>query len=94
MNLTLKKSDLFAVLSKAASVTENKATMPILASVLLDAQGDTLTVSAYDLEVAYVGLVGAAVTHQVRCPGDGADGVGADGARGMSYQGKESAHPA
>ena len=36
--------------------------MPILASVLLDAQGDTLTVSAYDLEVAYVGLVGATVT--------------------------------
>lgn len=62
MNLTVKKSDLFAVLSKAASVTENRATMPILASVLLDAQGDTLTVSAYDLEVAYVGLVGATGT--------------------------------
>ena len=62
MNLTLKKSDLSAILSKASSVTENKATMPILASVLLDAQGDTLTVSAYDLEVAYVGLVGATVT--------------------------------
>ena len=61
MNLTVKKSDLFAILSKASSVTENKATMPILASVLLDAQGDTLTVSAYDLEVAYVGIVGAAV---------------------------------
>jgi DNA polymerase-3 subunit beta len=42
-------------------VTENKATMPILASVLLDAQGDTVSVSAYDLEVAYVGLVGATV---------------------------------
>ena len=62
MNLTVKKSDLSAILSKASSVTENKATMPILASVLLDAQGDTLTVSAYDLEVAYVGLVGATVT--------------------------------
>jgi DNA polymerase-3 subunit beta len=62
MNLTLKKSDLSAILSKASSVTENRATMPILASVLLDAQGDTLTVSAYDLEVAYVGLVGATVT--------------------------------
>jgi DNA polymerase-3 subunit beta len=62
MNLTVKKSDLFAILSKASSVTENRATMPILASVLLDAQGDTLTVSAYDLEVAYVGLVGATVT--------------------------------
>jgi DNA polymerase-3 subunit beta len=62
MNLTVKKSDLFAILSKASSVTENKATMPILASVLLDAQGDTLSVSAYDLEVAYVGLVGATVT--------------------------------
>jgi DNA polymerase-3 subunit beta len=35
--------------------------MPILASVLLDAQGDTVSVSAYDLEVAYVGLVGATI---------------------------------
>jgi DNA polymerase-3 subunit beta len=35
--------------------------MPILASVLLDAQGDTVSVSAYDLEVAYCGLVGATV---------------------------------
>lgn len=59
MNLTVKKSDLFAILSKAASVTENKATMPVLSCVLLDAQGDTLSVSAYDLEVAYVGLIEA-----------------------------------
>jgi DNA polymerase-3 subunit beta len=59
MKITVKKTDLFAILSKALSVTENKATMPILASVLLDAQGDTVSVSAYDLEVAYVGLVGA-----------------------------------
>ncbi len=61
MKITVKKTDLFAILSKASSVTENKATMPILASVLLDAQGDTVSVSAYDLEVAYVGLVGATV---------------------------------
>jgi len=61
MKITVKKTDLFAILSKALSVTENKATMPILASVLLDAQGDTVSVSAYDLEVAYVGLVGATV---------------------------------
>jgi DNA polymerase-3 subunit beta len=61
MKITVKKSDLFAILSKALSVTENKATMPILASVLLDAQGDTVSVSAYDLEVAYVGLVGATI---------------------------------
>jgi DNA polymerase-3 subunit beta len=61
MKIAVKKTDLFAILSKALSVTENKATMPILASVLLDAQGDTVSVSAYDLEVAYVGLVGATV---------------------------------
>ena len=61
MNLTLKKFDFHALLSKATSVTENKATMPILASVLLDAHGDTLSVSAYDLEVAYLGYVGAEV---------------------------------
>jgi len=61
MKIAVKKTDLFAILSKALSVTENKATMPILASVLLDAQGDTVSVSAYDLEVAYVGLVGATI---------------------------------
>jgi DNA polymerase-3 subunit beta len=64
MKITVKKTDLFAILSKASSVTENKATMPILASVLLDAQGDTVSVSAYDLEVAYVGLVSATVEKQ------------------------------
>lgn len=62
MNLTVKKSDLFAILSKAASVTENKATMPILASVLVETTDDGLAVSAYDLEVAYCGLIGASVT--------------------------------
>ena len=62
MNLTLKKSDLSAILSKASSVTENKATMPILASVLVETTDDGIFVSAYDLEVAYCGLVGATVT--------------------------------
>ena len=36
MNLTVKKSDLSAILSKASSVTENKATMPILAPISME----------------------------------------------------------
>ena len=61
MKITVKKSDLFAILSKATSVTENKATMPILASVLIETTDDGVGVSAYDLEVAYCGLIGAKV---------------------------------
>jgi hypothetical protein len=40
------------------------------------------------------GLVGTAVPHQVRGAGDGVDGSGGDGARRISYQRKQSAHPA
>jgi len=34
------------------------------------------------------------VTHEVRCPGYRIDGLGGDAARGTSYQGKQSTHPA
>jgi len=61
MKITVKKTDLFAILSKASSVTENKATMPILASVLLHVEADGLHVAAYDLEVAYSGIIEAEV---------------------------------
>jgi DNA polymerase-3 subunit beta len=61
MKITVKKTDLFAVLSKASSVTENRATMPILASVLLHVEADELHVAAYDLEVAYSGIIEAEV---------------------------------
>jgi DNA polymerase-3 subunit beta len=61
MKITLKKTDLFAILSKASSVTETKATMPILSAVLLEDIGDGMMVRAYDLEVGYFGFVAGEV---------------------------------
>jgi DNA polymerase-3 subunit beta len=61
VKITVKKTDLFAILSKASSVTENKATMPILSAVLLEDIGDGVMVRAYDLEVGYFGFVAGEV---------------------------------
>ncbi len=51
MQITVKKTALCAVLSRAASVAPKKSSMPILTHVLLRAGEDHLSVSATDLEV-------------------------------------------
>jgi len=61
MKITVKKTDLAAILHRAATVTENKATMPILSAVLLEDIGDGVMVRAYDLEVGYFGFVAGEV---------------------------------
>lgn len=61
MKITVKKTDLAAILHRAATVTETKATMPILAAVLLEDIGDGVMVRAYDLEVGYFGFVAGEV---------------------------------
>jgi DNA polymerase-3 subunit beta len=57
VKITLKKTDLFAILHRATTVTETKKTMPILSAVLLEDIDGGMTVRAYDLEVGYFGLV-------------------------------------
>ena len=43
---------------------------------------------------AAAGLVGAPVAHELRRARDGLDGLAVNDAGRMSYQGKQSAHPA
>ena len=62
MKITLKKTDLAAILNRATTVTENKATMPILSAVLLEDIDGGMTVRAYDLEVGYFGFVAGEVS--------------------------------
>jgi DNA polymerase-3 subunit beta len=61
MKITVKKTDLAAILHRATTVTETKATMPILSAVLLEDIGDGMMVRAYDLEVGYFGFVAGEV---------------------------------
>jgi DNA polymerase-3 subunit beta len=51
MEFTIDRSDLMQSLGLAQGVVERRNTMPILANVLLEAEGDQLSISATDLEV-------------------------------------------
>ncbi len=57
MKFTTQKKTLLTTLHKAASVTEHKNTLPVLAAAKLETLGNDLVVQAYDLEVAYTGAV-------------------------------------
>lgn len=52
MELTLARDPLLKVLSRIQTVVERRNTMPILANALLQAEGETLTVTATDNEVS------------------------------------------
>ena len=51
MEFTVSKSDLVRELSLSQGVVEKKTTIPILSNVLLEAEGDRLTITATDLEL-------------------------------------------
>src|SRR5579884_2836720 len=51
MEFTVSKADLVRELSLSQGVVEKKTTIPILSNVLLEAQGDRLTLTATDLEL-------------------------------------------
>lgn len=57
MKFKSAKKALLTVLHKAAAVTENKATLPVLSAAKMETIGDDLIVSAFDLEVSYQGAV-------------------------------------
>src|SRR5689334_15657770 len=52
MEFTVSKSDLVRELSLSQGVVEKKTTIPILSNVLLEASGDSITLTATDLELA------------------------------------------
>jgi len=51
MELVVRKSDLLKELALLQGIVERKNTIPILANVLLDAEGDTVSLLATDLDV-------------------------------------------
>ncbi len=62
MELTVRKEDISKGLSKSQSVVEKRTSMPILSNVLLDAEGDKITIIATDLETSFVGSYPARVS--------------------------------
>lgn len=62
MELTVAKEDLSKGLAKSQSVVEKRTSMPILSNVLLDAEGDKVTITATDLETSFVGVYPARVS--------------------------------
>jgi DNA polymerase-3 subunit beta len=52
MRLTIQRSELLPALTRAASVADQKSTMPILGCVLLDGTGDDLRIAATNLQQA------------------------------------------
>lgn len=51
MQLTIEREALHVALAQTARVVERRNTIPILTNVLLEAEGDTLTLTATDLDI-------------------------------------------
>ena len=62
MEFVIQKSDLVRELQTVTGVVEKRATLPILANLLLEAKGDRLYVGASDLEVTIRGSAKAEVS--------------------------------
>ena len=62
MELVVRKTDLLKELQLFQGIVERKNTIPILANVLLEAQGDTLRLAATDLEVGLRSKCAASVS--------------------------------
>ncbi|SFR00561.1 DNA polymerase III subunit beta [Poseidonocella sedimentorum] len=54
MKLSIERSDLLKAVSQAQSVVERRNTIPILANVLIEAEGDTVQFRATDLDIEVV----------------------------------------
>ena len=52
MKIQVQQSELVRALGAVASVVSNKTTLPILSTILFDAEGDVLTLAATDLDVS------------------------------------------
>ncbi len=61
MDFTVKKEDLFAELQNIQSIVERRATIPILSTILLETRGNSLAITATDLDVTLECICSAAV---------------------------------
>lgn len=59
LNIVLEKNTLMKALSHCQGVVERRNTVPILGHVLMESQGNTLKITATDLEIAYIETVPA-----------------------------------
>lgn len=64
MEFVIQKSDLVRELQTVTGVVEKRATIPILANLLIETTGDGLRVGASDLEVTVRGIATATVVKQ------------------------------
>ncbi len=62
MKVSIERSALLKAMSRAQSVVERRNTIPILANVLIEADGDTLSFRATDLDIEVVDKSPAMVT--------------------------------
>ena len=66
MRLTIERSALLKALNHVQSVVERRNTIPILSNVLVAAQGDTLKLTATDLDIEISESAPAEVERQLR----------------------------
>lgn len=66
MELQIAVDELSRALYRAQGIAEKKSTIPLLSHVLLEAKGDKLTVTAFDLEIGMVSEHRAEVTKEGR----------------------------
>ena len=61
MQISIERAALLGSLSHIQSLVERRTTLPILANVLIHAQGDSITLSATDMEISLSEKVPAVV---------------------------------
>jgi len=62
MKVTIERNSLLKTLGHIQSVVERRNTIPILSNVMMEAEGDTVAMTATDLDIAIVEKTGATVT--------------------------------
>ncbi|WP_430449968.1 DNA polymerase III subunit beta [Rhodophyticola sp.] len=61
MKISIERATLLSAVSQAQSVVERRNTIPILANVLIEAEGDTVSFRATDLDIEVVDKINAQV---------------------------------
>ena len=64
MEFVIQKKDLLRELQTVTGVVEKRATLPILANLLLETNGEMLQVGASDLEVTVRGAAAATIVRE------------------------------
>ena len=84
MEFSIERAALLKAVAQAQSVVERRNTIPILANVLIEAEGDQVSFRATDLDIEVVDLAAAKVSRagSTSCPARAAAAAGENGACG------------